>query len=242
VCRHLAYIGPPSTLGSLLIDPDHSLVDQARHARFQSSGASNPDGWGVGWYDGEGATHRHRTATPIWDDPELSRLSTREHAGVAVAAVRLASPGAPLEASGNAPFVADNRWLFSLNGIVDGFADGVGDDLRARVSPSRSAGIEGRSDSEVLFALVLDRLDAGIPAVDALADVIGTVEARTTGRLNLLLADDRTVSASAVGNSLFHLGARVVASEPLDDAEHWEPVADRTVVGTDGAELRASSL
>ena len=29
MCRHLAYLGPPASLRSLLIDPPHSLYRQA---------------------------------------------------------------------------------------------------------------------------------------------------------------------------------------------------------------------
>ena len=69
----------------------------------------------------------------------------------------MASPGASLVDTGNAPFVA-GRWSFSLNGIVYGFRDGVGDALRARVRADRLAsGIVGDADTEVLFALVLQR-------------------------------------------------------------------------------------
>jgi gamma-glutamyl hercynylcysteine S-oxide hydrolase len=242
MCRHLAYVGPPVALGALLTDPDHSLVAQARDARYQASGCENPDGWGVGWFDDAGHPQRHRTPTPIWADPELADLARTVHSGDVLAAVRLASPGSPVEESGNAPFVADGRWLFSLNGIVDGYHEGVGDELRALVSEHRRAGIDGESDSEVLFALLLDELDAGCPPADALAAVIRTVEARTTGRLNMLLSERAAAAATAVGNSLFCRGASLVASEPLDGSPEWEPVADRTVLTTDGAHLVVASL
>ena len=105
-----------------------------------------------------------------------------------LAAVRLASPGAPVEVSGNAPFVA-GPWLFSLNGVVHGHFDGIGDELRATVSPGRAAAIEGVTDSAVLFAVALDQLDAGASPAAALATTVDAVTTRTTGRLNLLLTD-----------------------------------------------------
>jgi glutamine amidotransferase len=240
VCRHVAYLGPPTDLATLLLEPPHSLVDQARAARFQSSGAENPDGFGAGWYEpgAEGRqASRYRSARPVWEDDAFPALAASTTTRAALAAVRLASPGAPIEVSGNAPFVA-GPWLFSLNGVVHGHFEGVGAELRATLSPARAAGIEGVADSEVLFALALDHLDAGASPGEALAAVIAAVTARTTGRLNLLLTDGTRVAATAWENSLFTRTvagpgpgpATWVASEPLDADPGWVRVPDRTLV------------
>ena len=235
MCRHLAYLGPPLRLGRLLVDAPHALVEQARRPRLQTSGNANPDGFGVAWYGpDQPAPRRYRTTAPIWADPQLQELA-RVEATACVAAVRLASPGSPVEVTGNAPFVAD-RFAWSLNGVVDRWHDGVGDGLRGRVSRQRAAGIDGVTDSETLFALALDVLDAGASPAEALATVVATVGARATGRLNVLLTDGRELAASAYGNSLFtREGDRsvVLASEPLDDDPRWTPVPDRSLVTAD---------
>lgn len=242
MCRHLAYIGPALPVASLLLDAPHCLADQARAPRFQASGRDNPDGYGVAWYPVPGQPpQRHRSATPIWEDGALGTRLRDVEATAVLAAARLASPGAPVEESGNAPFVSA-EWSFSLNGIVDGFHDGVGHRLRASLSPARAAGIEGRSDSEVLFALALDHLDAGASAGDALQQVIGAVTARTTGRLNLLLTDGRRIAATAWGNSLFTLAPGFVASEPLDDDPAWRRVPDHALVAVDGEGVTCEPL
>jgi glutamine amidotransferase len=243
VCRHVAYLGPPADLASLLLDPSHSLVDQARASRFQQSGPENPDGFGVGWYEagaeGRAAT-RYRTPQPIWADATFPGRAQATTTTALLAAVRLASPGAPVEESGNAPFVA-GPWLFSLNGVVHGHFEGVGDELRALISPARAAGIEGVTDSEVLFALALDRLDAGESPAAALSAVIHAVTARTTGRLNLLLTDGTRAAATAWENSLFtrtestRTPATWVASEPLDDDPAWTRVPDHSLVEVSAA-------
>jgi dimethylhistidine N-methyltransferase len=144
-----------------------------------------------------------------------------------MAAVRLASPGASVVETGSAPFT-DGEWLFSLNGIVDGFFDGVGDELRSLTTQARLDRITGDVDTEVLFAMALDALDAGASPSDALLEVVHRVDERTSGRLNLLLTDGRTVAATAWGNSLFR-NATTVASEPLDDDAGWSRVPDRSV-------------
>ena len=248
MCRHLAYLGPPVTLASLLYEAPHGLVDQARHSRHQASGRENPDGWGVGWWpdDPSSAPRRYRSARPMWEDTSFAGPASSERSRAIVAAVRLASPGLPVEETGNAPFSA-GRWLFSFNGSVKGFGERgpVEDALRGAASPTRLAGIEGASDSELLFALVLDRLDAGAAPAEAVADVVHLVEATSGGRLNLLLADGTAIVATAAGNSLFARaqdGSVVVASEPFDDDPAWERVPDRRVLHADPGGWSAAEL
>jgi glutamine amidotransferase len=229
MCRHLAYVGAPVPLHELLFEAPHSLAKQARCPRHQHSGDTNPDGWGVAWYPpGSVEPEIYRTVTPMWDDVEFADSSRSIECSAVIAAARLASPGATIDVSGNAPFV-DGRWAFSLNGIVHGFTDAVGDELRARVEPVRRAAIEGDADTEVLFALVLQLLDAGTPPADALEQVVHAVLEITTGRLNLLLSDGDAVYASRCGNSLYRRGS-IVVSEPLDDEPGWHEVPDGSVI------------
>src|SRR5262245_52914823 len=149
MCRHLAYLGPPTTLHSLLFGAPYALCQQARSPRHQVSGDSNPDGWGAGWYvPGEQQPHQYRTTTPIWDDTGFADSSRLVTSGAVLAAARLASPGAIIDTSGNAPF-RSGTWLFSLNGVVKSFNDGVGDELREGLSESRRAEIAGDSDAEI---------------------------------------------------------------------------------------------
>jgi len=230
MCRHLAYIGPAVTLASLLYDPPQSLLHQSWAPRQQRHGTVNADGYGVGWYQPSVRPEpaRFRRAGPMWADRSLESLARVVSSGAVMAAVRSATPPAPSEETGAAPFTA-GRWLFSLNGVV---ADDVVA-LRSRVSPRRQAGIEGASDGEVLFALLLDRLDAGASPGAALADVVTTV----SGRLNTLLCDGDTIWATAWGDTLWWRAlssddgaAVIVASEPLDDHPGWVSVAERSLL------------
>jgi gamma-glutamyl hercynylcysteine S-oxide hydrolase len=229
MCRHLAYVGKPVSLHQLLFEAPHALADQAERPRHQHSGDSNPDGWGVAWYSqGAVVPELYRTVTPVWDDSEFAKRSEDIECSAVLAAARLASPGATIDVTGNAPFV-DGRWAFSLNGIVHGFADGVGDTLRGRIEPDRRARLVGDADTEVLFALVLQQLGSGEQPAEALAAVVRDVLSVTTGRLNLLLTDGEVVYATRVGNSLFQRGP-VIASEPVDDEPGWREVPDHCVV------------
>src|SRR5207248_1234558 len=142
-------------------DAPRSLCEQAAHPLHQAPGRVNSDGWGVGWYAPDGTiAGRDRSTTAIWDHRSFAHGDVVS--GAFVAAARLASPGATLHPTGNAPFRSD-PWLFSLNGYVKEFRDGVGEELRAAVNEQRRAAIAGDSDSEVVFALVLTGIDEGAP-------------------------------------------------------------------------------
>jgi glutamine amidotransferase len=226
MCRHVAYVGPPTSLHEILFGAPHALARQAECPRHQQSGDTNPDGWGVAWYLGSGSPEVYRSVTPIWDDHEFAARTRTVECTALLAAARLASPGATIDVTGNAPFVA-GRWAFSLNGIVRRFTDGVGGELRAQLEPARRHALVGDADTEVLFALVLQHIDTGMAPDDALERVVDDVLRITTGRLNLLLTDGTTVYATRFGNSLFRLGS-CFASEPLDERE-WREVRDGSI-------------
>jgi gamma-glutamyl hercynylcysteine S-oxide hydrolase len=241
MCRHLAYVGGPVTLHDMLFGAPHSLARQARQPRHQAPGTTNADGWGVAWWEpGAEEPRLHRTVTPIWDDRDFEEWSRELRATALVAAARWASPGATIDVTGNAPFVAQG-WAFSLNGIVHDFATGVGDELRAQLTPENRAALMGDADTEVLFALVLQHLHAGRAPDDALELVVNDVLARTTGRLNMLLGDGKRLYVTRCGNSLFRRGDALYASEPLDDQSAWREVRDGSVGRLDasGASTRA---
>jgi len=232
MCRHLAYVGPPVELRVLLYDAPHALVRQARTPERQHSGNDNPDGWGIGWFAERGAPpQRYRTGAPMWEDDSFAG---EECATGVLAAARYASAGSVRAAVNSAPFCS-GRWLFSLNGVVRGFREGVGEQLRTSLDPARLAAIEGDTDAEVLFALVLERLGTGATPGEALTDVARLVRSVSDGALNLLLTDGETVAATAIDNSLFVQAGDgiLVASEPLDDRTGWLEVDNGSLVEND---------
>lgn len=250
MCRHLAYLGPPRSLSSLLYEPPSSLERQSWKPLHQREGAMNADGWGVGWWDTTVRPEpaRYRTEAPMWTDRSFRSVAEIVHAPAITAAVRSATPPSPIVDTGNAPF-SSGSWLFSLNGFVTGFRGEVGEELRRAVTHQRAIGIEGTTDSEVLFALVLDQLDAGCSPAEALDHVISQVLARTEGRLNLLLSDGAQIFATTCGNSLFTLrgtglaaGGVLVASEPLDEDPGWTVVVPGSVVTANLDAMRVDPL
>lgn len=248
MCRALGYVGPPIDLHALLVEPDHSLEHQSYRPAHQLSGVVNGDGWGVGWYDlaAPGADPpRYRTTTPMWADRAFGDMAAGIRASVVLAAVRSATPPLPVDHSASPPF-RDGHRLFALNGWVEGFTTGRNVDLRAGLSRCRAAAIEGTSDAEVVFAMVLDRLDDGLDPASAIRDVHAQLAGADTAPRNLFLSDGGTVVATRWRNSLFvhdaWRGGRVVASEPLDDGAGWTEVPDASLVVVGAAAVTIEAL
>ena len=123
MCRHLAYLGAPATLRSVLMDPPYGLYRQAWAPRWQRHGTVNADGFGAGWYaPGDPEPARYRRAGPIWADESFADLARVTRSGAILAAVRDATPGSAPGAAAAAPF-AWGRWLFSHNGRIDGYPE-----------------------------------------------------------------------------------------------------------------------
>lgn len=236
MCRLLAYLGPPATLESLLLAPPHSLCRQAWAPRHQPPGKVNADGFGVGWYDHDRRPEpaRYRTATPMWADRSFASIAGLVASGAFLGSIRDATPPSPVETSGVAPFTT-GPWLFAHNGAIAGWGTdtSVRASLRRMISNETAAGIEGAADSEVLFAMVLDRLGAGNDMGAALSGVVADVLAIAPARLNLMLTDGHRVAVTVRGNTLFVLerpDATVLASEPYDDDPAWWPVVEGSIV------------
>lgn len=230
MCRHLAYLGPPRDLATLLLDPPHSLLRQSyAPADMRGSGVINVDGFGAGWYANDASTPiRYRRAVPMWTDPSFAALAREVRSSAVLAAVRSATAGMPVIDTACAPF-STGRWLFSHNGRVIGWPNSVAT-LAARLPVTDLLTLEAPTDSALLWALVRHRLTAGDPPGRALGAVAAEVLAAAPGsRLNLLLTDGTMIAATTVHHALAVRagdGAVLVCSEPTDQSVGWEPVPD----------------
>jgi glutamine amidotransferase len=241
MCRHLAYLGPPVTLRSVLIDPPHGLYTQAWAPRYQRPGAVNADGFGVGWYSpgsgspgdsGDPSPARYRQVGPIWADQSFADLARVTRTGALLATVRNATPGTSQGPAAVGPF-GHERWLFAHNGALDGWPSSTAG-VAATLPTVSLLELEARVDSALAWALVLHRLRAGLAPAAALAGTIGALtDAGVTGRFNFLLTDGRMIAATAAGHTLYYReagGGVTVASEPADDDPGWLVVPGGSVV------------
>lgn len=245
MCRHLAYLGPPTTLSALILDPPHSLLRQSyAPLDMRGGGTVNADGFGVGWYPASGAEPlRYRSEKPLWNDTALAAVAATS-SGAVLAAVRSATAGMPVHAGAAAPF-GEGTWLFSHNGLVRGWPGSVAG-LAAGLPTTDLLTLEAPTDAALLWTLVRHRLRAGESPVIALADVVRDVEAAAPGsRLNLLLTDGDTVWATAWTHALSVRAtddAVLVASEPVDDLPGWTSVPDRHLVVARPGSCRSTDL
>jgi predicted glutamine amidotransferase len=152
VCRWNAYFGQPLVIDELLYRMDHGLIDQSRHARMGVE-TTNGDGFGLGWYTTESEQPcRYRSVTPAWSDRNLHELAGHIESPLFLAHIR-ATTGTPVQQSNCHPF-RHKHWLFVHNGAIGSFPT-VRRDLLLGVDPELFDGIDGSTDSELLFYLAL---------------------------------------------------------------------------------------
>lgn len=238
MCRLAAYIGRPRSLHELWLAPPHGLVVQSYAPREMNGALLNADGFGMAWYTP--ATDEpalYRSVLPLWGDENVTRMAPHLLSGCALANVRSATPGMAVQASNVSPFVS-GRWAFTHNGLVRGWPQRVRR-VRALLDEEHYAAIEGSTDSEHLFRLVMTHL-ARRPQqpAQAIRDAFAELEPLLDGALlNVALTDGRSLVAvcHAVGEPAPSLYLRSregdveLASEPLDE-DGWESVESGTMV------------
>jgi glutamine amidotransferase len=216
LCRHLAWLGEPRTVSSLVLDPPFGLQHQSYAPRRQARSLMNADGWGVGFYpSGHDQPVRWRSARPLWGDASFASVAPVLSSGAILAAVRSATPGMPMDESAAAPFT-DGRWLLSHNGRVT-----------SSVLPARHDA-ESMCDSALLAAHIFAE------GPERVGETIRKVATDDPGAsLNVLMTDGACIIGVSWGDALSYLvepDGLVVASEPYDDDERWVDVPDRHLV------------
>lgn len=229
MCRLLGWNGTRVPLATPLLDAPHSLVTQSLASR-EAPVLRHGDGNGIAWYERGGVPVRVRSALPAWRDERLAHVARAHAASLALAHVRAATDGEATESNSH-PFV-EGALAFVHVGKVAGM-DAIRDGLVDRLSPERRGRLRGDTDSEVLFALLVERGLDSRPA-DAYADVVALLAEtqRAAGtersvRLASLHSDGRSLYAYRYAtdgeppllyrSSTFLPGTGIVASESLDD-------------------------
>jgi glutamine amidotransferase len=220
MCRLLGIVASEATEFRILLrEAPRSLAALSEEHR---------DGWGVAIHDDADWT-LHKGIDCAKSDDRFHALAVGSRGALMVAHVRQKTVGAT-SVHNTHPFHR-GRWIFAHNGTVKDLAY-----LRARASEARLAEIAGETDSELLFAFFLTRLDDA-KLTDSTADgatdeVISgsTRELRARegfGAFNFLLSDGQTTYAHRFGRSLF-----VLERGPRDAVRRQRESADGTVVET----------
>ena len=172
MCRWMAWSGQPLLVEELLFAPTHGLIDQSLHSRLGVE-TTNGDGFGLGWYGAGDGPGVYRSVSPAWGDANLRELAGHVESRLFLAHVR-ATTGTAIQQTNCHPF-RHGRWLFVHNGVIAGFQE-MRRELMLAVDPAYFPGIQGSTDSEVLFHLALS-FGLEREPVGALEQAIGLVEA-----------------------------------------------------------------
>jgi glutamine amidotransferase len=247
------YVGPALRVGEIVSAPPHSLVIQSYRPKEMQSGTVNADGYGAALWldDGKRAPALYRTAAPIWADPNQAWMNERLSVRSLIAAVRSATPGVGFELANVQPF-ARGDVAFTHNGFITDFRRGAQRAIREGLGREAYESIEGSSDSEHIFALVLD---ARRPLPEAVRGAVARLEAicetlDRTAVATLLLGDGEQLVGARWAHKLkpatlywspFKDGV-CLASEPLDGTRWKEIPPGHLAIARAGDDLRLEAL
>lgn len=164
------------------VDLEFSLV--LGDETFTQLGKQNPDGWGMGWYEGSGP-RLHREPISMSVSNSVSPLVHRTISSVFICHVRYATQGEPEEKNCH-PF-SRGSWLFAHNGCVER------EDLLEQLDKQHRAAIAGDTDSEVYFHWILQNIESEGNVPDGFRSAVKNLDGYTG--LNCLLSDGKTLYA-----------------------------------------------
>jgi predicted glutamine amidotransferase len=214
MCRLVAYLGEQVVLDEVLFQPDSSIVEQAVHPQLLS--AMNLAGFGVVAWDDQSPSAdlpwTYRTAGLPFFDRNLRALSRKARATATLAHVRgvLLSDREVVNEQNVHPFQYEGIPIaLAMNGDLDRFSE-MRNELADLVAPEFARKVEGTTDTEWLYALILSHLEnPHAPAADpeelaaavekALRQVRDVRERRGLVRqsaVNLVISDGRCLIAT----------------------------------------------
>src|SRR3954453_17250531 len=177
MCRILAYLGDPLPARNLLFDPDNSLVRQSYSPQMMNT-YLNLAGFGMQAWDPSSPLPEHpftyRVTTLPSFDRNLRSMASKLAPTCLVAHVRgVTYSGEGVVADTNLhPFqFVGTRVALAHNGHLRQFPR-MRYSLVEHVEPALARRIEGTTDSEWIYALILSQLDDphGVPGARELAD------------------------------------------------------------------------
>ncbi len=224
MCRFTLYLGPSIKLSSLVVEPEHSIITQSFRSKSQEE-PLNGDGFGIAWYaPGVSDTPAlFRSVTPAWNNTNLLDLARVVQSPVILAHVRAATKlGGPSEANCH-PF-RSGRYAFMHNGHIGEFAR-VRRSLLQGVCDAAFDGIHGSTDSEHLFALVVDELhrrgtyDRG--GVQAMAEALAAAIARVQELLRIVGVQEPSFLNVAMSDGQEAVACRFTTLADYDGESLW---------------------
>lgn len=157
MCRFLLYVGPEVLVSSVVIDPDHGLLQQASKAHDKIT-PLNADGFGVAWYvpSISPIPACFRDVSPAWSNQNLKQISRVSKSHCIFAHVRAASLGNVMQTNCH-PFTFKNL-TFMHNGTVPHYKF-IKRKLGNTLSDRAFHLIQGTTDSEMMFAMFVTHFE-----------------------------------------------------------------------------------
>jgi len=249
MCRMLAYLGDDILLSRLLLEPQHSLEKQAWQPRELRETKLNADGFGFAWYNT--ATEKklplpalYRHTLPIWNDPNLYHLANTMSQPLWLAMVRSATPGLGVSLENTQPF-CHQQWSFMHNGYLLDFKGETQHKLRDLLSDEFLYLIKGNTDSEYIFALLMQYLVNEPPqtAISSCMQTLTKIIKEKRALLNIILSDGKNIYATrhainGLSPSLYYTnssdefgaGNQLVVSEKLNQESHWQSINEHKII------------
>ena len=245
MCRMLAYLGNNILLSKLLLIPEHSLEKQAWQPKELRETKLNADGFGFAWYpEGTSDAHRYRNILPIWNDSNLPALSNSMQRPLWLAIVRSATEGLSVTLDNTPPFTYQ-QWCFMHNGYLLNFESTIRENIRNELSAEYLSLIKGSTDSEYIFALLMQLLKNSTPviAIQKCMEIISRIIGKNRALLNIVLSDGVQIYATRhaingespslyYANNTLEFGSdnQLIASEKLNDDTSWSALAEHEII------------
>lgn len=174
MCRILGYLGPQVSLDQLVLKPEHSMLVQSYKPKELKSATLNGDGFGLGWHaPDQSEPFVYRNILPMWNDRSLEDLCRYIQSSNFVVNLRSATEKMPVDISNCQP-LKYKQMLFVHNGLIKNFFDSLQRPIREKLCDYAYRSIQGLTDSEHIFALLVHHLETqpGIDLAEALHQTI----------------------------------------------------------------------
>lgn len=188
-----------------LVHAQNALIIQSDKDR---SGTSHSNGWGLAVYRNQ-TLHIERQARAAIQDAGFRRAAARAHSDTVLAHVRRATVG-NIALENTHPF-SHGSWAFVHNGTLPHFAH-LRPKLLAAMTPEHRAAIQGETDSEHIFHMILSRMET-MPEPSllqtlraSLAQIVAwclAIDSASLIGLNVLLTDGVLLAGSRWGRTLY---------------------------------------
>ncbi len=249
MCRILGYLGPQISLDQLMLKPAHSMLVQSYQPRELKNAVLNGDGFGFGWHsqDDKSNPFVYRNTLPMWNDRSLTDLCRYIQAESFVVNLRSATAKMPLDLSNCQPFTHKNV-LFVHNGFIENFFESLYRPMREMICDTAYRSIQGLTDSEHIFALLIHYLETqpGIDLAEALhqtiqqlskmakekgVHLVANIILSTSDRLIALRFDNQQKAPSfyLLTESSHFPNAVILTSEPLFEA-NWQTYSQNEII------------